>query len=180
VILNNTFVNWNFVLGFQSDGILTAFSRNNLFVAANGGPIWQQSSGGTRSWRTDLDYDGYDWSGTYAFNYAGSQLSGLASLTSSTGQEAHGVRINRSTCFATFNVPGGPPLTKIPPQIMTLNSNCPAVDAGAVLPNITDGFTGSGPDMGAYEVGAPLPHFGPRSSSSGTSPRPPTNVRVIR
>jgi len=30
------------------------------------------------------------------------------------------------------------------------------------LPNITDGFLGKAPDLGAYEYGAPLPHYGPR------------------
>ena len=37
-----------------------------------------------------------------------------------------------------------------------------AVDAGVVIPNITDGFTGKAPDLGAYELGAPLPQYGPR------------------
>jgi hypothetical protein len=30
------------------------------------------------------------------------------------------------------------------------------------LPNITDGYTGRAPDLGAYEYGVPLPHYGPR------------------
>jgi hypothetical protein len=30
------------------------------------------------------------------------------------------------------------------------------------LPNITDGFTGAAPDLGALEVGQPLPTWGPR------------------
>lgn len=171
VILNNTFVNWNFVLGYQSDGILAAISRNNLFVAANGGPIWQQSSGARKDWRTDLDYDGFDWTGGYAFDYGGSQLGTIANLTSASGQESHGIRISHSTCFAAFDVPGPPPLTTVPPQTMTLNANCPAVDAGVVLPNITDGYTGSAPDMGAYEVGAPEVHYGRRLA-------PATNLRV--
>jgi hypothetical protein len=38
-----------------------------------------------------------------------------------------------------------------------------AVDRGAVIPNVTDGFTGSAPDLGALEVGQPMPHYGPRS-----------------
>ena len=178
LLLNNTFVNWNFVLGYQSDGILAAISRNNLFIAANGGPIWQQSSGGTRDWRTDLDYDGYDWTGGFAFNYAGNQIGSIPSLTSATGQESHGIRITHATCFSTFNVPGGPPLTTIPPQMMTLNSSCPAVNAGVVLPNITDGYTGSAPDLGAYELGAPLPQYGPRPAGAVRAPAPPTDLRI--
>ena len=37
-----------------------------------------------------------------------------------------------------------------------------AVDRGTVLPNVTDGFSGRAPDLGALEVGAPAPHYGPR------------------
>ncbi len=36
------------------------------------------------------------------------------------------------------------------------------VDRGIGLPNVTDGFTGKAPDIGALEVGAPVPHYGPR------------------
>ena len=37
-----------------------------------------------------------------------------------------------------------------------------AIDRGAILPNITDGFSGKAPDLGALESGQPLPHYGPR------------------
>ena len=37
-----------------------------------------------------------------------------------------------------------------------------AVDRGMVLPSVTDGFTGSAPDLGALEVGGAAPHYGPR------------------
>jgi hypothetical protein len=36
-----------------------------------------------------------------------------------------------------------------------------AVDAGTPLPNVTDGFTGRGPDLGALELGSPVPRYGP-------------------
>jgi hypothetical protein len=37
-----------------------------------------------------------------------------------------------------------------------------AVDSGVVLPNVNDDFAGRAPDLGALEIGAPLPHYGPR------------------
>jgi len=37
-----------------------------------------------------------------------------------------------------------------------------AVDKGTVLPNVTDGFAGGAPDLGALETGQPLPIYGPR------------------
>jgi hypothetical protein len=37
-----------------------------------------------------------------------------------------------------------------------------AIDAGGVLSNIMDGYAGKAPDLGAYEMGEELPHYGPR------------------
>jgi hypothetical protein len=37
-----------------------------------------------------------------------------------------------------------------------------AVDKGTPLPTVTDDFAGRAPDLGALEVGAPLPIYGPR------------------
>ena len=36
------------------------------------------------------------------------------------------------------------------------------IDAGQPLPGVNDGFSGKAPDLGAYEIGAPIPHYGPR------------------
>jgi hypothetical protein len=74
----------------------------------------------------------------------------------------------------------GPPPTPIPPQYMTLKGGCDAIDAGAILPNVNDGFLGAAPDLGAYEYGQPLPHYGPRPLEPITPPAPPTNVRGVR
>jgi len=43
----------------------------------------------------------------------------------------------------------------------------PAIDAGVLLPTINDDFTGGAPDLGAYELDRPLPHYGPRSAPPG-------------
>lgn len=45
---------------------------------------------------------------------------------------------------------------------LRLKSNSVAIDAGLVLANINDTYTGSAPDLGAYETGQELPHYGPR------------------
>ena len=44
----------------------------------------------------------------------------------------------------------------------SLRPGSAAVDRGVALPNVTDGFTGQAPDLGALEVGRPLPIYGPR------------------
>ncbi|TAJ93741.1 MAG: hypothetical protein EPO31_06040 [Gammaproteobacteria bacterium] len=45
---------------------------------------------------------------------------------------------------------------------LRLRADAAAIDAGIELQNVTDGFKGSAPDLGAYEFGDPLPHYGPR------------------
>ena len=39
----------------------------------------------------------------------------------------------------------------------------PIIDAGCVIRGVNDGFAGTAPDMGAYEYGKPVPHYGPRT-----------------
>ena len=100
--------------------------------------------------------------------------SSLSSLGAASGLDLQGRQINHAACFATFNVPGPAPVP-IPPQNLTLNTDCNAVDAGVVLPNINDGFAGAAPDLGAHEVGLPPIMYGPRSAQI---PSAPANLRI--
>lgn len=43
-----------------------------------------------------------------------------------------------------------------------LKAGSAGIDRGVVLNNVTDGFTGKAPDLGALEAGLPKPHYGPR------------------
>jgi hypothetical protein len=45
-----------------------------------------------------------------------------------------------------------------------LKPGTPAVDAGTVVPNISEPFHGKAPDLGPIELGDPMPHYGPRES----------------
>lgn len=148
--------------------------KNNLWVAVSGGQIWDFGST-VKDWRSDFNNDGFDWGANNApFRYGGVVYSSLAGLAAASGLETNGRQINRTTCFTTFNVPGPAPVP-IPPQHMTLTAGCTAVDAGAILPNINDGFVGAAPDLGAYELGQPLPTYGPRPAPQ---PAARTNFRI--
>jgi hypothetical protein len=90
----------------------------------------------------------------------------LAEFSAATGQEKHGVLVD----FDSF-VRVTPPDMSDPQRVydpaafdFRLKPTSPAVDAGMELPNITDGFAGKAPDLGAYELGQPLPHYGPRDA----------------
>jgi hypothetical protein len=43
-----------------------------------------------------------------------------------------------------------------------LKPGSPVIDRGIPLPNVTDGFAGRAPDLGAIEFGEQPPHYGPR------------------
>jgi hypothetical protein len=47
--------------------------------------------------------------------------------------------------------------------IFTLASSSPGYDAGEIIPNFSDGYTGAAPDMGAHEAGTPPMEFGPNA-----------------
>jgi hypothetical protein len=177
VIAHNTIVMWDKMICCSDAHLLRSIVKNNLWISVAGGQIWDFQSS-VRDWRTDVDSDGFDWGGSTApFKYGGVVQSSVPALAAASGLESHGMRINRATCLATFNVPG-PPLSHIPAQHMTLKSGCAAIDAGVILPNINDGFVGAAPDLGAYERGQALLPYGPRSGPSAP-PASPTGLRVV-
>ena len=99
----------------------------------------------------------------------------LAELAAATGQETHGIEVDYDI-FEGLQAPNPPPNAGNygkPYEAADLNfklkAGSKAVDAGMKIPNVNDGFTGRAPDLGAYEVGQPLPVYGPRG---GTGTRP--------
>jgi hypothetical protein len=90
----------------------------------------------------------------------------LAEYSAATGHDVHSVLLD----YDIFeNVPA---LTTEDPGRLhdardldfRLRAGSKAVDAGIILPNVNDGYHGRLPDLGAYERGAPVPHYGPRKS----------------
>jgi hypothetical protein len=77
VFLHNTFVHWRDLTTGGAHGQLMSISRNNLWISVNGGQIWWMF--GTIDWRTDLDYDGFDWGeSTRPFFFNGTTYTSLA------------------------------------------------------------------------------------------------------
>jgi hypothetical protein len=98
----------------------------------------------------------------------------LAAYSKATGQDRH----SRLVDFDMFANAPKPDFTD-PTRVVAVNSvdlrlrkRSAAIDAGIELPNITDGYLGRAPDLGAYEYGAPLPHYGPRPEKIQVTARP--------
>ena len=92
----------------------------------------------------------------------------LSSYAERTGQDSHSRMIDWSI-FVNARPPAkGDPTKLYRPEDydVTLRPDSAAIDAGVVLPGVTDGYTGKAPDLGALEYGRPIPTYGPRSSAT--------------
>ena len=88
----------------------------------------------------------------------------LREYSAATGQDKHSVLVDYSD-FVKVSAPdpADPRRFYEPVEFdFQLRPRSRAVDAGMVLPNVNDGFTGRAPDLGAYERGVPAPVYGPR------------------
>lgn len=109
------------------------------------------------------DYPGPDWSPVLETR----EYATLAEYSQATKQDQHSIAVD---CDVFVNVP------KLDARdVATLQNiydandfdfslvpGSAAVDQGVVLPNVDDDFAGQAPDLGALEVGAAKPHYGPR------------------
>jgi hypothetical protein len=88
----------------------------------------------------------------------------LADYAAATGQDGHSVLIDYEA-FVRARPPSGDPRTVYRPEDFDfrLRPGSGALDAGVALPGINADFAGDAPDLGAYELGHPLPHYGPRA-----------------
>lgn len=176
MVLHNTFI----VEQTVRDPYANAHFRNNLFLGRD------TPSRGIMTWANatpafSSDYNGYRPNRGAAAQYtwlappaAGSayepraedwrSFRSLEELRAATAQEQHG----REVDFDVFEhlAPPDPAQRHAVYHSMDLNFRLrpsgAAVDAGVVIPTINDGFAGKAPDLGALELDAPEPHYGPR------------------
>jgi hypothetical protein len=91
-------------------------------------------------------------------------FSTLKDFQTATGQEHHSMEVefdifenlsppDRRSRYAVYHAAD---------LNFALNPRSKAVDAGVVIPTINEDFTDQAPDLGALEMGKPIPHYGPR------------------
>lgn len=162
VVLHNTAVKVGAGLGGNSP-MDHAYFRNNLAI---GGPNGERKWGGYgpgKPYAADIIEPGrhssfdYDAVGVYGTPYV-AKIGGKP-----FGEvEEHGIEeITMEETFENVPFPDPPvPVWEVPDLRPKATSR--VVDAGVRIPNINDGFRSSAPDIGAYEAGQELPHYGPR------------------
>jgi hypothetical protein len=171
----NTFVGEVIARGPASN----AHFRNNLVIAHGAGdPVFAV---GTYTNYSSSDYNGFrpnpnidhafEWNSP-AFDvradYTKAPLTrrfkSLREYSEASGQDQHSVLVDYDVFVHVMPPDKSDPQRLYKPDGLDfrLKPGSKAIDAGTPLPTITDGFSGRAPDLGAYEVDRPVPHYGPR------------------
>jgi hypothetical protein len=176
LVLNNSFVGAAYA--FQ---VLDNTTPHEVVVENN---VWMGPSpapgGRTVNWDQPLDPQTYtiDSNGWYPdgqFHFGtgatGRNYAGFAAVQAGGLYEAHG-RLLGASIFASGLAAPASYKTAVTPTDGTLASGSDAIDHGMVLPNVTDGYLGAAPDLGAQETGCPIPIYGVRPEGVDESNEP--------
>ncbi|MGO9112061.1 MAG: hypothetical protein ACLP9L_22780 [Thermoguttaceae bacterium] len=144
-----------------SEPVRNSVYRNNLFIGTEG----RAYDCDPPMIECDFDYDGFGGSsGPIFLKWNNVRYPSLPEVRAKAPVYRHAVTVDPATVFATGIMPPADPKRQYDPLgvDLRLSSRTAAVDAGTIVPGLNDDFTGKAPDLGAYEVGSRLPHYGPR------------------
>jgi len=166
LIYHNTFVKNSTPSIVMTPASMRNFiSRNNLYVGAPGKYACQMDLGTI----VDSDWDYYGFAGgkggewTFFLRWVSRNDYTLEQVRESGPAEKHAIVINHpEKLFADGTVIPADLNVEQKVQDLRLSRDSEAIDRGVILPGINDGYKGKAPDLGAYEFGQPLPHYGPR------------------
>jgi hypothetical protein len=177
LIYNNTVVrtegrtSWGWVQ--NNDGVLRGYSyRNNIVV-------YRGSTGQTLAFEAEgnspVDFTHNAWfpNGAVWWTTSGATYTTMTQAIAGAGQTATQPLFGTSTRRHQFDVVttsdpftpsvtlGGTHLTRVTiTQVPTLAAGAAMRNTGVAIPNITDGFSGAAPDMGAVISGRPAVAYG--------------------
>jgi hypothetical protein len=146
-----------------SERVGNCVSRNNLFIGTTAGYAYETTG---KMENCDYDYDGFGggpWEMFLKWNEA--RYDTVEDARAKAPVYRHVVLVTPAGCFASGLLPPSDARAQAFPagaNDLRLAPASEAKDRGTVLPGINDGFEGKAPDLGAYESGSPLPHYGPR------------------
>jgi hypothetical protein len=143
-----------------------AIFRNNLFLGT--GYAFEFTTVASDGFR-DFDFDAWgttrEIGGASAphFKWDNVRYDRLTDLQA-IGIEVHGVEAGFGDLVNAALPPAWDQPAEPGSRDLRLAAGTPEIDAGAILSNLNDGFQLDGlPDMGAFELGQPLPTYGPRT-----------------
>jgi hypothetical protein len=159
--------------------------RNNLILGSNA--LAAVFSMNTNTSYSSSDYNGFGSKGAQGAMFAWNtppagvlrlsaqeaklethQYASLAEYQKGSGQDLHSVMVDYDIFVKVPKLDAKDLATvqrlyRAEDLDFSLKAGAVAIDRGVELPTITDGFSGKAPDLGALEVGRPVPAYGPRT-----------------
>ena len=163
LFFHNTSVKKGVALTVMTDQkIRNCVTRNNLFIGTDAAYVVSFES---LMEGCDFDFDGFAMTGKFDhfLKWNDVRYANFQEVLANAPVYRHAHWLEAGTLLAS---PAAFPPTdekkQWQPVDLRLRPDAQAVDAGTPLAGINDGFNGHAPDLGAYECGAELPHYGPR------------------
>jgi len=156
---------------YTSAEVRNAASRNNLFIGTAAEYAMEFTAPMTNC---DFDYDGFGGGPFRLFaKWNERRYGSFEDFRRESPVERHAVLVDPATAFESEVLPPQDFKRQFPlgKSDLRLRAGSAAIDAGTRLPNLDDGYRGKAPDLGAYEYGDQLPHYGPRGLLAGTPGR---------
>ncbi|MBV9470283.1 MAG: right-handed parallel beta-helix repeat-containing protein, partial [Abitibacteriaceae bacterium] len=145
---------------WTSEKVRNCIYRNNLFIGTEAGYAYETTA---PMENCDFDYDGFGggpWEMFLKWNKG--RYATLQEVKDKAPVYKHATLVE-ATAFASGIKQPDDEKKQFPATVdLRLKGGTAAIDAGEALPNFNNGFAGKAPDLGAYEYGSPLPHYGPR------------------
>jgi hypothetical protein len=169
VLLHNTLVkSGDAFAAYPGVPIQRLYARNNLFLGGPGGTYGGYSNGSGRVidlsslelTGSSLNYNGYGSENGLSGRISSINFSSLTQLRQASSEQ-NAQQVQRSSLFSGNVAFPSAAMTRYSLQDLRLAAASSAIDSGEAIPNINDGYSGSAPDLGAFErAAAPPPAAG--------------------
>jgi hypothetical protein len=166
LIFHNTSVKHGMPLVLMTaEPVRNSWTRNNLFIGTQASYAFESIA---KMVDCDFDYDGFG-GGPFKLmlKWNNVRYATLKDIRSQSPVLKHSVLMDTATPFAS-GARAPEDITRQSPSTIDLRlaPRSGAIDAGQIVSGLNDGFHGKTPDLGAYELGDSLPHYGPREIAS--------------
>lgn len=157
---------------YTGDTWYQAWFRNNIFIGGIEGSANNCRGNGqvavlyAPDSTCDFNFDGFGSENTGRFEgtIGNVNFSSFEEMRNNT-TEHDAIQVDMSIFSETVAFPSNGPFPEHPIPDLRIHSQSAAVDSGEIIPNVNENYSGTAPDLGAYEAGSILPHYGPRTGT---------------
>lgn len=154
------------------ESVSNCVSRNNLFVGTESNYAYESLAP-----MRDCDYDHDAFAGRWRLfmKWNGVRYESIERLRADGPAYRHALVVDSRGLFASGIEAPADADRRFDPSAndLRVRPGAGVIDAGVAMPGFNDHFAGKAPDIGAHELGDPLPSYGPRPRLADAASAPP-------